>query len=259
MLYRNMNAPCVRMRRWCGVAVVGTQRCCCCPRPIRISLACTTFIHLHLPPLPPSKELAADTGSGHNVVATCYMQSSSAGWLRRAAVDPSVPAAAAVAAATAGRVVGESEVAQGLASMAETGKYGPALVNAGIVGTVDLEAGPDVVRAVVAEHRRAARNFRGVRFRGGKAETIDWTLPAVRGSVAALAELGASLDCNGPETHPLDFAGVLGGIADVAEANPTLTVIVDHCGGAMGPTCTHAVFLLPPNPPPATCPPARHP
>jgi hypothetical protein len=42
---------------------------------------------------------------------------------------------------------------------------------------------------------------------------------------------GLTLDCNGPETHPLDFNFVLRGLADIAFAVPDLTIICDHCGG----------------------------
>ena len=76
-----------------------------------------------------------------SVVATCYMQSSSAAWLRRIeTIGPPGPDAPA-GLHEALRVVGESEFAQGVAAMAESGKYGVARVNAGIVATVDLSLG----------------------------------------------------------------------------------------------------------------------
>ena len=118
-------------------------------------------------------EILADVrGSGHNVVSTCYMQSSSAGWRRG---PPG----------SWDECVGESEVAQGAAAMAESTAAvdgGPrVLVCAGIISSVPMAmqlkgAGDDGVdyARVLQAHVRAARNFKGVRLCGGKAETIPF-------------------------------------------------------------------------------------
>jgi predicted TIM-barrel fold metal-dependent hydrolase len=173
------------------------------------------------------EEIAADVvASGHSIVKTVYMQSSSAGW-RRADGPEEL------------RVVGESEFVQGVAVMAESGLYTDARVGAGIVGTVDLTLGA-AAEPVLLAHRAAARGFRGVRFRGGKAESIDFDDPAVLDAARALERLGLVYDCNGPETHPLAIASVLGGLCRLARACPSLVVVVDHCGGAVGPACFDA-------------------
>eukprot|EP01065_Artemidia_motanka_P045035 TRINITY_DN651_c0_g1_i1.p1 TRINITY_DN651_c0_g1~~TRINITY_DN651_c0_g1_i1.p1 ORF type:complete len:307 (+),score=109.93 TRINITY_DN651_c0_g1_i1:205-1125(+) len=165
---------------------------------------------------------AADVrDSGHLVTDSVYMQSRGAGWLRRGGDDEPM------------RVVGETEVMQGIAAMAESGKYGACNCCAGIVGTVDMMLG-DGVRAVLQEHMRS-RNFRGVRYLGGRAEQIDFGSPKFVAAARVLAELGLVLDVNGPETHPLQFGRILGGIAAVARTVPELTVVLDHCGGALGP------------------------
>ena len=54
--------------------------------------------------------------------------------------------------------------------------------------------------------------------------------------MSALVELGLVWECNGPETHPLDFATVLGGVFATASRHPRLAVCLNHCGGAVGPT-----------------------
>eukprot|EP01062_Namystynia_karyoxenos_P048962 TRINITY_DN37402_c0_g1_i3.p1 TRINITY_DN37402_c0_g1~~TRINITY_DN37402_c0_g1_i3.p1 ORF type:complete len:364 (+),score=69.87 TRINITY_DN37402_c0_g1_i3:66-1157(+) len=174
------------------------------------------------------EELAADVEwSGHNVTHTVYMQSASAGWLRSGGPEEL-------------RVVGETEVIQGVAAMAESGLYGACRCCAGIVATVDMALG-EGVRPVLTEHMKVARNFRGVRYMGGKAEAIDFADPQFVAAAGVVAELGLVLDVNGPETHPLDFDKVLGGIAALARAVPNLTTVVDHCGGAVGPAAFEGV------------------
>jgi predicted TIM-barrel fold metal-dependent hydrolase len=168
------------------------------------------------------EDLARDiVQSGHNITHTCYMQSSSAGWVRSSGPQEL-------------RVAGESEFAQGVAAQAESGKYGSTLVCAGIVATADLLLGSDI-DPVLAEHQKVSRNFRGLRFLGGKAEAIPFGGKRLLAALSCMARRGLVWDCNGPETHPLDFEGVLGGIASVAAALPYLTIVVDHCGGAIGP------------------------
>lgn len=169
------------------------------------------------------EELAQDVGAGHNITHTVYMQSSSAGWVRGDG-----PAEL--------RPVGESEFVQGVAVQGESGHFGACRLGAGIVGTVDLSLGAEIVEPVLQAHRQAARNFRGIRFLGGKAENINFSDPKVLSSLRMLERMGLTFDCNGPETHPLDFDGVLGGLADAAAACPSLKVVVNHCGGAVGPT-----------------------
>jgi L-fuconolactonase len=168
-------------------------------------------------------ELAEDVGSGHNITHTVYMQSSSAGWVRADGPEEFQP-------------VGESEFVQGVAVQGESGRYGACRIGAGIVGTVDLSLGAEVVEPVLLQHRQVARNFRGVRFRGGQAESIPFGDAKFLSSLRVLERLDMTFDCNGPETHPLDFRGVLGGLASVAAACPSLRIIVNHCGGAVGPT-----------------------
>ena len=75
-------------------------------------------------------ELLADTGSGHNITATVYLE-----WL-------SMYRAAGPAAL---RPVGEVEFANGVAAMAASGTYGKTRVCAGIVGHADLALGAAII------------------------------------------------------------------------------------------------------------------
>jgi predicted TIM-barrel fold metal-dependent hydrolase len=91
--------------------------------------------------------------------------------------------------------------------------------------------------AVLAAHCAAAPNFRGLRFFGGKVERFPFhNAVAVDAVLAAMAKRGLVLDVNGPENAAaLTFAATLGAIAQLAARHPLLRVVVDHCGGAVGP------------------------
>src|SRR5438105_4397918 len=80
-------------------------------------------------------ELLADTGSGHNITATVYLE-----WLSmyRAAGPVEL------------RPVGEVEFANGVAAMAASGTYGKTRVCAGIVGHADLAIGAPVEKVLEA-------------------------------------------------------------------------------------------------------------
>src|SRR5215475_1590743 len=97
-------------------------------------------------------ELLADTNSGHNIVATVYLE-----WLSMyRAGGP-----------TEMKPVGEIEFANGVAAMAASGSYGKTQVCAGIVGHADLAIGGAVEKVleaqIVAGGGKAGR-FKGIRY-----------------------------------------------------------------------------------------------
>merc|ERR1712007_260469 len=51
-----------------------------------------------------------------------------------------------------------------------------------------------------------------------------------------MADRGLVLDLNGPESPPYDFVGVLSSVEDLARSFPSLSIVVNHCGGLVGPT-----------------------
>src|SRR3954463_11966417 len=91
-------------------------------------------------------ELLADLNSGHNIVATVFLQC-------RAMHRASGPEAF--------RPVGETEFVNGVAAMSASGGFGPTRACAGIVGFADMRLG-----ASVREVARGPRACRGGRFRG---------------------------------------------------------------------------------------------
>src|SRR6478672_7456183 len=94
------------------------------------------------------EEMAQDIASGHNIIATVYVEA-------RSMYRASGPEAL--------RPVGEVEFVNGVAAMSASGGYGTAEICAGIVGHANLLLG-DGARAVLeAEIAAGQGRFRGIR------------------------------------------------------------------------------------------------
>src|SRR2546428_1628936 len=111
--------------------------------------------HHHLWDHPQSRylldELLADTGSGHHVVGTVFVECMSMYRARGAAEL---------------RPVGETEFVNGVAAMSASGRYGSTRVAASIVSFADLTLG-DRAGAVLDAHLAASSRFRGIRHAAG--------------------------------------------------------------------------------------------
>ena len=170
------------------------------------------------------EEITDDIASGHNIVATVYVEARS---MYRAGGPEAF------------RPVGEVEFANGAAAMSASGGYGPAAVCAGIVGHVNLLLG-DGARAVLeAEIAAGQGRFRGIRHSSAwdadadvagmyatrpKGLLLDTTF---RRGFACLAPLGLSYDA-------WLFHPQIGELADLARAFPDTRIVLDHCGGPAG-------------------------
>jgi len=166
-------------------------------------------------------ELLADLRTGHNIVATVFLQCNS---MHRAAGPEAL------------QPVGETEFVNGIAAMSASGNYGPINVCAGIVGYADLRLGASV-RDVLEAHIRAG----GGRFRGIRHSTAwDATLPAsspvtpglladqtFREGFAQLAPLGLSFDAW--MYHPQ-----LKELTALARAFPDTQIVLNHIGAPLG-------------------------
>jgi predicted TIM-barrel fold metal-dependent hydrolase len=169
-------------------------------------------------------ELLADTGSGHNITATVYLE-----WLSMYRAGGPVPL----------RPVGEVEFANGVAAMSASGGYGKAEINAGIVSHANLLLG-DAARGVLeAEIVAGNGRFRGIRHSSAwdaepdvagmyatrpKGLLLD---PTFRKGFACLAPLDLSFDA-------WLFHPQIGELADLARAFPDTRIVLDHCGGPVG-------------------------
>src|SRR4029077_10002899 len=94
-------------------------------------------------------DLLADIASGHNVVATVYLE-----WLSMYRADGPVEM----------RRVVEMECATGVAAMCASGSYGKPRVCAGIVGHGELTLGAGVAKGLQAMIAAGGGRFRGIRF-----------------------------------------------------------------------------------------------
>src|SRR6266567_4154958 len=93
-------------------------------------------------------DLAADIASGHNIIATVYVEARS---MYRAQGPEAF------------RPVGEVEFANGAAAMSASGGYGQALICAGIVGHANLLLGDGAKPVLEAEIVAGNGRFRGIR------------------------------------------------------------------------------------------------
>jgi predicted TIM-barrel fold metal-dependent hydrolase len=170
------------------------------------------------------EDLLLDTGSGHNIVATVYMEARS--MYREKGPEEMRP-------------VGETEFANGVAAMSATGIYGKTRVAAGIVGHADLTLGSRVEPVLSALMRAGGERFRGIRH--GVSWDADPSIvsPAspvrpglladktFREGFAVLSRLGLSYDVS--LYHPQ-----IKDVADLAGAFPNTRIVVNHVGGVLG-------------------------
>ena len=168
------------------------------------------------------EDLAGDAGAGHDVRATVYLQ---CGWAYRRGGPERL------------RVVGETEAVAAVATLSETGAYGPARQCAGIVACADLR--DDALDAVLDAHEAAGGGrFRGIRHICSWDDGIAPTTllrqeprllldPAFRRGIRRLGERGYTFDAW--QYHP-QLGELLGAVRGV----PGTTFVINHVGGPLG-------------------------
>src|SRR5215831_2386586 len=136
-------------------------------------------------------EFLADVRTGHNMVATVFMECHS---MYRASGPAEM------------RPVGETEFVNGIGAMSDSGNYGPTRVAAAIVGFADLTLGDRVEPVLEAHLRAGGGRFRGVRHSAawdaspviGNSQTAAgphlMQRADFRAGLARLTALGLSLD-----------------------------------------------------------------
>ena len=169
-------------------------------------------------------ELLADTGGGHNIVSTVFLECQS---MFRAGGPEEM------------RPVGEVEFVNGIAAMSASGQYGKTRVCEAIIGWADLMLGARVREVLEAEIAAGGGRFRGVRYGTSYDDSIVGKFvsrpipphrlldPKFREGFAELGKLGLTFD----SWH---FHPQLPDLVDLARAFPGTTIIVDHVGGVLG-------------------------
>ncbi len=168
-------------------------------------------------------DLLVDTGSGHNIVGTVFVQCRS---MHRADGPEAF------------RPVGETEFVNGVAAMSASGGYGPARICAGIVGHADLRNGAATDAVLEAHIRAGGGRFRGIRHItawDGDPELMNpaYAPPpglmfdaAFRQGFACLAPLNLTFDAW--LYHPQ-----IGDVAALARAFPNTGICLNHIGGPL--------------------------
>lgn len=168
-------------------------------------------------------DLLADTGSGHNIVSTVFVECAA---MYRASGPEAL------------RPVGETEFVNGVAAMSASGRYGEMRACSGIVSYADLTLGAEA-GAVLDEHLRFSDRFRGIRHAAGWVASDEvrnsHTNPVqslymqdnFRAGFSELAKRKLSFDAW--LYHPQ-----IPELTDLAKAFPQVTIIFDHFGGPLG-------------------------
>ena len=168
-------------------------------------------------------ELLADLDSGHNIVATVYVEASS--MYRAEGPKHLAP-------------VGETEFVNGIAAQSASGRYGELRACKGIVSFADLMLAEAVDEVLEAHLAAAPARLRGIRH------SVAWDKdekiigyknsprglmsdPAFRRGFARLEPYGLTFDAW--LYHPQ-----IAELADLARAFPGVTIVLDHFGGPLG-------------------------
>ncbi|MCI0547551.1 MAG: amidohydrolase family protein [Candidatus Rokubacteria bacterium] len=168
-------------------------------------------------------ELLADTGSGHRVVATVFVECLS--MYRADGPEPMRP-------------VGETEFVNGVAAMSASGRYGPTRVATGIVSFADLTLG-DRVGAVLDAHMAASPRFRGIRHAAGWDASAEVRNSHTNPPPGLLADLSfrrgfAELGRRGLTFDAWLYHPQIAELTALARAFPDTTIVLDHLGGPLG-------------------------
>ncbi len=169
-------------------------------------------------------ELMADVNAGHNVVATIFVQCRS--MYRKHGPDALKP-------------IGEVEFINGLAAQSASGLYGDVRACAAIVGCADLMLGEQVAPVLEKLLQAGGGRLRGIRnstawhaderIRSNPIQPPPGMLADARfrAGVAQLPRHGLSLDVWAYHTQ-------LDEVLALAQANPDLSLILNHAGGPLG-------------------------
>jgi predicted TIM-barrel fold metal-dependent hydrolase len=169
-------------------------------------------------------DLLADTGSGHNVRATVFVE---CGAMYRAGAEPAF------------RPVGETEFVNGVAAMSASGIYGDIRACAGIVGHADLTLGARAREVLEAHLRAAPDRFRGIRH-SASSDPDPKVLGPLHGRPAGLLA-DARFREGFAQLAPLNLSfdawllePQLPELIDLSRAFPDTSIILDHVGTPLG-------------------------
>ena len=170
------------------------------------------------------EEMLEDTNSGHNIVATVFIECGA--MFRADSPDHLKP-------------LGETEFVNGIAAQSASGIYGPTRVAAGIVGTMDWRRGAGVAEILDQHITLGSGRFRGIRVGATWDASSDvenhrtqppqglYSDSVFRDAFSELAKRDLNFEawCYHPQ---------IPGLADLARAHPDNRIVLDHFGGPIG-------------------------
>jgi L-fuconolactonase len=169
-------------------------------------------------------DFLADANTGHNIVATVFVQANSM-------YRDSGPVEM--------RPVGETEFVNGMAAICASGYCGKTKVAAGIVGYADLRLGSRAEPVLAALARAGGDRFRGIR--NGTAWDADASVlnPANRVPAGLLGDKTFREGFTLLGRHGLSFDALvlhpqLGEVASIAGAFPDTKIVLNHVGRLVG-------------------------
>ena len=165
------------------------------------------------------EDLLQDTGGGHRIVQTVFVECTS--MYRKGGAQEMRP-------------VGETEFVQGIAAQSASGQYGMTRVAAGIVGHADLTLGAAVAPVLEAHIAASSNRFRGIRHPSAwhaSADLRSYKSPPegllldskFREGFACLQKYGLSFDAGLYHTQLME-------LVDLSRAFPDIAIIVNHTG-----------------------------
>jgi predicted TIM-barrel fold metal-dependent hydrolase len=169
-------------------------------------------------------DLLRDTNSGHNIVATVFVQCRS---MHRASGPEEM------------KPVGETEFVNGVAAMSASGGYGKSKICAAIVGHADLRLGARVRPVLEAHIRAGGGRFRGIRHITAWDADPTLLLPsyAVTPGLMADAMFRQGFACLAPLNLTFDawlYHPQIGDVTALARAFPDTRICLNHVGGPIG-------------------------
>ncbi|MFV3077045.1 amidohydrolase family protein [Niveispirillum fermenti] len=183
--------------------------------------------HHHMWDRPPESyqlpELLADTGSGHDIRATIFVQCNA----MYRADGPEVM-----------RPVGETEYVNGVAAASASGTYGARRLCAGIVGFADLRLGAGVGPVLDAHIAAGGGRFRGIRQQA-QHDPVLGSLSRLSPPPGLLADAAfrrgfAALSPRGLSFDAWLYFTQLHELADLAACFPDTLIILNHVGAPLG-------------------------
>ena len=169
------------------------------------------------------EELSEDISSGHNILATIFVQTG-VNMYRQNAPEALKP-------------VGEVEFVNGIAAMAASGRYGPSKLCAGIVGFADLTLGDRVQPVLEALIDAARHRVCGIRH------SMSWDIGHAQMAPHQVRHLALNTEFRKGLSH-LDPMGLafdawlfhpqLPELYDLAHAFAQTRFVLNHVGGLLG-------------------------